>query len=366
MIDITYLVLILALLATNLSKLWALLRWLYNLVPGRRNRDLVPYYNRDGQLIGMVRMTPRNNTNDPTLRNNSSSARATESQISRPRAPTSLRPRNTPAAVAPVTIPTPSTWDGWPDGPFQCSFSRQNVADTKQLTSNWVCELLKGRRGSAAALTWQKGREVRRKCIGVLECSSLACNFAMQIAPAVRGVDRHRQLCNLCPCGEQLRLRECGIESSLFLFRGGAFFINSGNHTHSQFTHSLIYRPHEPFEFGEYLAAAPIALDPRSIQNSDTVPVASSDSEGSWHGIQDTDGEDDTDEDNDDDSCPGEGEKAPKSSQPFPGEEEEDGGLESDEDVVEHEQLTELNGEQFELGSAEWEELAEDAEANIA
>ncbi|KAJ6458366.1 hypothetical protein C8R47DRAFT_151131 [Mycena vitilis] len=302
MIDITYLVLILALVATNLSKLWALLCWLYNLAPVRRNRDLVPYYNRGGQLIGMVRMTPRNNANDPTPRNNSSSGRATGSQISSqisiPRAQTSLRPRNTPAAVALVTILTPSTWDGWPDGPFQCSFTPQNVADTKKLTSNWVCELLKGRRGSAAALTWQKGRELRRKCIGVLECSSLSCNFAMQIAPAVRGVDRHRQLCNLCPCGEQLRLRECGIESSLFLFRGGAFFINSGNHTHSKFTHCLIYRPHEPFEFDEYLAAAPIALDARGIQ-SDTVPAPSSDSEDSWHGIRDTD--DDSDEENDGD-----------------------------------------------------------------
>jgi hypothetical protein len=173
--------------------------------------------------------------------------------------------------LAPTTVSTPATWDGWPDGRFKSSFSPQNVADTNQLEMNWVCEALKGRRGSAAALTWQKGKEIRRKCIGILECTSQHCSANMTIAPAMRGVNRHRQLRELCPCGEKLRLRECGVEASVFLFSGGAFFINSGHHTHSKFTHSLIFRAHGPHKFTEYITLYPIALDKhRGIEVGDS------------------------------------------------------------------------------------------------
>ncbi|KAJ7733380.1 hypothetical protein B0H14DRAFT_2639646 [Mycena olivaceomarginata] len=87
-------------------------------------------------------------------------------------------------------IATPTTWDGWPDRRFQCSFSPQNVMDTNQLEMNWVCETLKGRRGSLAARTSKKGKEMCHKCIGMLECTSRACSVDMVIAPAARGIDQ--------------------------------------------------------------------------------------------------------------------------------------------------------------------------------
>ncbi|KAJ7272852.1 hypothetical protein C8J57DRAFT_1225187 [Mycena rebaudengoi] len=65
-----------------------------------------------------------------------------------------------------------STWDGWPDGRFQCFLSPQEVADTHELEINWVCKSLKARRGKHDASTWQRGKESRRQCVGVLECSS--------------------------------------------------------------------------------------------------------------------------------------------------------------------------------------------------
>ncbi|KAJ7846967.1 hypothetical protein B0H14DRAFT_2583817 [Mycena olivaceomarginata] len=157
MIDFAYLVLILCLVATNFSRLWAFLRWLVHLFPVRRNPDLVPYFDRHGRLIGMVRITPRNIRGQSTQNNGPTSSR---------------RRADTLPARAPTTISTPVTWDGWPDGRFQCSFSPQNVVDTDQLETNWACEALKGRRGSAAAPTWQKGKEIPRRCLGILECTS--------------------------------------------------------------------------------------------------------------------------------------------------------------------------------------------------
>ncbi|KAF7359825.1 hypothetical protein MVEN_00707800 [Mycena venus] len=284
MIDITYLALILCLVATNFSRLWAIICWLSRLILRRRNRNLVPYFNTQGQLIGMVRLVPQN-TRDSPAQVNSGSAEPSDRQDSRPTARTSHRLADPSSMSPPNTIATPTTWDGWPDGRFQCSFSPQNIADTNQLEMNWVCEALKGRRGSVAARTSKKGKEIRRKCIGILECTSRACTANMRIAPAARGIDRHRQLRTPCLCGEKLRLRECGIESAVSLFRDGALFSNSGDHTHPKFTHSLIYHANEPYEFTEYIATHPVALESRT-EGTNMSSSTSSDSEESWHGIQ--------------------------------------------------------------------------------
>ncbi|KAJ7087993.1 hypothetical protein B0H15DRAFT_842008 [Mycena belliarum] len=286
MIDLTYLALIIVIVATNMSRLWRLVLWLYNLIPAQGNRDLVPYFDRHGQLIGMVRVVRRDsreavsrNPSIPDVRNRAGKDQSSPAQDFSygPAAQASITP-------TPITIARPRTWDGWPDGPFQCNFSLRNFADTNELGTNWPCESLKVRRGSKTALTWQKGKEIRRQCIGVLECRSPNCPAAMKVAPAVRGVDRHRQLGKLCVCGGQLRLRHCGIVYSVFLFRGGAFFINHGDHTHSRITHSLIYRTHEPFGFTEFVATLPVTLD--LVESSDSSSSSSSGEDAEWQGIK--------------------------------------------------------------------------------
>lgn len=160
-----------------------------------------------------------------------------------------------------MSITTPVAWDGWPDGELRCLFSAQEVADTSQLEINWVCEPLPGHRGSTTAATWQKGKEIQRQCVGVLECSSQSCSLEMQIAPAVRGIDRHRQLQNRCLCGDRLLLRQCGVKASIHFFQDGAHFSNSGLHTHSRLTHTLICRPHQPLVFSPFIARRPVSLD---------------------------------------------------------------------------------------------------------
>ncbi|KAJ7862898.1 hypothetical protein B0H14DRAFT_2739581 [Mycena olivaceomarginata] len=213
MIDPIYLALILC------------LRWLHVYFSRLRNPRLVPYFNRQGQLIGMVRVPPSNSreeleptTHGPSPNNDMPDVDGGPVRPSR-RLHTSV-PQ--PVSSTPANI-TPETWDGWPDGRFQ----------------------------------W---KAIHRRCIGVLECRSPSCSFNLQVAPAARGVDLHRQLQKTCLCGEATRLRSCGIEYSTYLYRSGAFFVNSGNHTYPRYTHSLTYRPREPLEFEEYVVKRPISL----------------------------------------------------------------------------------------------------------
>ncbi|KAF7377271.1 hypothetical protein MSAN_00147400 [Mycena sanguinolenta] len=284
MIDLAHAVLILILLVSNISRIIRGFHFLSGYLRGPRLRQerLVPYFGRRGQLVGMVRIPP----NDPF-------AAPSPNVPSRIREiPPVASSRRSP--VTPLNLPTPTNvssepWSGWPNGQFQCLLSPQQVADTDKLAINWVCEFLPGHRGSSSASTWQKGKEIHRKCIGVLECSSRFCSVDLQCAPAPRAVDLHRQLQKKCLCGERIRLRPCGIQSSTYLFSGGAFFINSGTHSHAQYTHSLIHRPHEPFEFEDYMARWSFSADASDKRMASPSSVSSE--EGSeWGGIEPTEG----------------------------------------------------------------------------
>ncbi|KAJ7321627.1 hypothetical protein DFH08DRAFT_1033568 [Mycena albidolilacea] len=162
MIDPIYLALILCLAATNLTRIIRGLRWLHVYFSRPRNPRLVPYFNRQGQIIGMVRVPPDNSpeeleptTHGPSPNNDMPDVDGGPVRPSSRRLHTSV-PQ--PVSSTPANI-TPETWDGWPDGRFQCQFLPQQVTDTNRLVIHWVCEALPGHRGSPTALTWQKGKE---------------------------------------------------------------------------------------------------------------------------------------------------------------------------------------------------------------
>ncbi|KAJ7737438.1 hypothetical protein DFH07DRAFT_944259 [Mycena maculata] len=184
MIDPIYLALILCLLATNHTRLLAVVHWILRFLLRPQNHErLVPYYDRQGSHLICL---------------------------------------EAPLETHPIGESSPSH-----DGQFRALFSWQDVLDTNELTINWI----------------------------------------YQGAPAIRRVDLHRQP---CLCGEKLLLYPCGIESSTYFFRDGAFFVNSGQHTHSKYTHSLVYRPHEPFEFTDYMSKHPIAFkEPSDSEDSE-------------------------------------------------------------------------------------------------
>ncbi|KAJ7710295.1 hypothetical protein B0H14DRAFT_3021720 [Mycena olivaceomarginata] len=271
MINSIYLALILCLAATNLTRIIRGLRWLHVYFSRPRNPRLVPYFNRQGQLIliEMVRVPPNDSreelvptTHGPSPNNDMPDVDGGPVRPSR-RLHTSV---HQPVSSTPANI-TPETWDGWPDGRFQCQFLPQQVTDTNQLAIHWVCEALPGHRGSPTALTWRKGKAIHRRCIGVLECRSLSCSFNLQVSPAARGVDLHRQLQKTCLCGEATRLRSCGIEYSTYLYRSGAFF--------------------------QYVAKRPISLrdSPVHVESHASASSTSGGSDSEWGGIQELNGD---------------------------------------------------------------------------
>ncbi|KAJ6548939.1 hypothetical protein B0H19DRAFT_1074734 [Mycena capillaripes] len=196
------------------------------------------------------------------------------------------RPRYSQPTLATELPEIPFSWNFWPDGRFQSVVSAMQMANTHKLATNWILETVLSR-GSPGALTWQRGHELRRRCAGVIECHTDACS--MQLAPALRAIDRYNQLQHPCPiCGEALAQIACGIESSLFRFRGGARFIHKGTHNHSIFTHSTQQQRNGSLEFVPYAPKYMMdfvdeSVDTSSRKSEDT--GSNNESTASWHGI---------------------------------------------------------------------------------
>ncbi|KAJ7091037.1 hypothetical protein C8R44DRAFT_891725 [Mycena epipterygia] len=316
MIDTLYIALVVCLLASSLNRLLRMLGWLRDYFLRPRNPDLIPYFDQQGQLIGMVRMSTGYHVGrtaaEPAFE--ASRGDTTMSQTRRQLSPKTLskptRDLNSPQRAIPQIAP-PLIWDCWPDGKFQCLFSLQELADTNHLATNWVLEPVI-HRGSSNAFIWQKGKEERRRCVGVIECQGTTC--PMQLAPSARAVVRHRQLKHDCVlCDDTLVFRECGIESSIYRFRDGAFFIHRGTHTHSRFTHSSVHQPDGSLAFVDYAPKYTITKSdvPRPVQLAKSHGSSSgsedNSSQSEWEGIIDyasrtSDALDDTEQDELDDA----------------------------------------------------------------
>ncbi|KAJ6559941.1 hypothetical protein B0H19DRAFT_1260619 [Mycena capillaripes] len=149
-----------------------------------------------------------------------------------------------------------STWNGFPDGEFRFGFTRQQVEDTSKLAFYWVSDKLPGRRGSLNALTPEKGKLLRFKCAGMIDCGATVCTA--QIAP---GPNISRQLEAPCICGSLLRHRPCKVEWSVVFYRDGAIFENGGTHNHRKYTHSLpTPKTKKPLHLQEFVSKQPVVL----------------------------------------------------------------------------------------------------------
>ncbi|KAJ7820666.1 hypothetical protein B0H14DRAFT_3735454 [Mycena olivaceomarginata] len=293
MLDPVYMVLIVCLVLSHLSRLQWLIALGYNYLT-RPRPQLIPYFDTEGQLIGMVRLRP-----DPqSLRQLELRAGPTEAQEHRScpemcllenRVSRQSHEQSQPTPALDSIAQIPFSWDFWPDGQFQSSVSPREITDTHKLATNWVLETVRSR-GSPGALTWQKGHELRRQCVGVIKCHNDTCS--LQLAPAPRAIDRYTQIQHPCPiCGDALTLSPCGIESSLYRFRDGGLFIHRGNHNHLIFTHSSQNQPNGSLGFVDYepkYTAEPVHTSVAA--SSHPSPDASEDgseneSTASWYGI---------------------------------------------------------------------------------
>ncbi|KAJ7275964.1 hypothetical protein C8J57DRAFT_1312033 [Mycena rebaudengoi] len=269
---LTYLLLVLCLVASNWGRLHRLFSWIGFLLTRPRSPRLVPYYDSEGRLIGMVRL-------DHSVRRppEPSKRRRARPELHGTESPGQSTPQVTLQDVHSVLstgpLPTPEislgTWDGWPDGTFRLNLTHQQFVDTSELAVHWVSDSIRTRRGSPSALTWERGKESRRRCVG-----------------------SHRQLQKECICGETLRLRPCAIVFSTYLFRHGAVFVHSGDHTHRNYTHSLVYLAHEEFKLADFTGKRAVRLNDSSLPHAAgdlgfNDHDNTSDSEhSSWHGIE--------------------------------------------------------------------------------
>ncbi|KAF8202795.1 hypothetical protein K438DRAFT_1758101 [Mycena galopus ATCC 62051] len=222
----------------------------------RRKGHLAPYYDSNGRLQGWVREAPTvsetNVLHVPELQYHSNFSRVRSS----PSSPLRISTPPVPPQIskAPPNL-SPRVWDGFPDGQFQCHFTRQQAEDTSQLAAYWVSDKLPGRRGSPDALTADKGKLVRHRCAGVIECKAAVCT--VQIAP---GKDVSRQTEVFCACGSPLRHRVCKVEWSVVFYRDGAIFENSGSHDHFPYTHSLPTSKKKALKPQVFVVRTPIPL----------------------------------------------------------------------------------------------------------
>ncbi|KAK7001564.1 hypothetical protein R3P38DRAFT_3049790 [Favolaschia claudopus] len=279
--DPTYIALIICLIATNFTRITAAFKWISDYLSSLSDEPderLVPLYDLEGVQIGFVRITDtddslRGNRDDHETRSSPSnqtfvskslsvpnrySDRQDSPEMSMNQAETSesVQTRSTKSKrlkVPSKSLPS-SSWDGWPNTEYYTAFASQEIAVPRNWTLNWSCEKIPSKRGSPNAVSWQKGKEIRQRCIGVLVCASHSCSFDIRCAPAIRGEDLHRQLTKKCLCGQKIRLQECGVESATYSYSGGARFINFGTHTHSKYTHTLSYHKHQPLEFEKFIS----------------------------------------------------------------------------------------------------------------
>ncbi|KAJ7474549.1 hypothetical protein B0H11DRAFT_2195261 [Mycena galericulata] len=287
MIDFMYLTLILCLVASNLGRLLRMLGWIHEYFLRARDPELVPYFDQEGSLIGMVRMPSGSRRLPHDWKANGSALEVSENDHENKAPPRSGTTDLKNTWEAPVAAP--SIWDYWPNGKFQQLYSVQELMDTYDLATNWVLETVRNR-GSTRALKWEKGKETRRRCLGVISCHNTTC--AMQLAPAARAIDRHRQLQQTCIiCGETLAVQPCGIESSLFRFRDGGFLKHGGTHNHTKFTHSAVHCPDGSIAFVDYMPKYVLLVKNASTLNeaeSSPSPSHASDDvygDSEWEGV---------------------------------------------------------------------------------
>ncbi|KAJ7884708.1 hypothetical protein B0H13DRAFT_2537126 [Mycena leptocephala] len=153
-------------------------------------------------------------------------------------------------------------WDGWPDGDFSRIFPLEFVEAHDNLRVHWACETLGGSGGSAQAETWADGKVTRRRCQGIIECTSRACNIIVRPQTRAKGITK--QLSQPCSCGEDLVHYPCNVISTLHTFKDGVHYRNGGFHAHARPTVRLHMSRKERDDFGKIVeqnpAAGPIKL----------------------------------------------------------------------------------------------------------
>ncbi|KAF8174501.1 hypothetical protein K438DRAFT_1908881 [Mycena galopus ATCC 62051] len=149
-------------------------------------------------------------------------------------------------------------WDGWPDGNFTRIFPLEFTELHDNLRVHWASETLGGTLGgSVQAETWKDGKVTRRKCQGILDCTSGSCNVVVRPQTRAKGIEK--QLSEACSCGAVLAHHPCGVISTLHTFKHGVHYDNGGDHLHARPTVRLHLSRKEKTQFSKIVEQNPTA-----------------------------------------------------------------------------------------------------------
>lgn len=121
-------------------------------------------------------------------------------------------------------------WNPWPDGEFHADYSRAAAEESNNLMMHWAHRTSSSCKGVIWAEKWEKGKVSTRKCLGIIACDVLNCEYIVRTQTHPLGINR--QLEEPCECGAELLHYPCGIICKIWTWRGGIHVWNSGFHAH--------------------------------------------------------------------------------------------------------------------------------------
>ncbi|KAF8145746.1 hypothetical protein K438DRAFT_1781660 [Mycena galopus ATCC 62051] len=189
MTDLTYIALIVCLLASNVGRLWRLLSWIQSLLRRPLEPQLIPYFDEQGNLIGLVRVPVEFNERnarlpaythprDQALDTNISVAWRSGAEYS-DHETKSLPPVASDSTEGKLDS---TGWNCWPDGNFERMFDWDEMFKTHGLATNWLQERLRKTSGAfpspkdSAAIS----RGVRYTVASHVYSSSTASHFIVR------------------------------------------------------------------------------------------------------------------------------------------------------------------------------------------
>ena len=120
-------------------------------------------------------------------------------------------------------------WTPWPDGNFRRLFSNDEVVLSKQVMVHWAT-VLHTYQGNPVAVSWEQGRRLVKKCLGVILCQNQDC--AIRLRPTTCSESMKKLLSSSCRCGGTLYHVPCEAKMVIHEYLFGKHFEHKGIHTH--------------------------------------------------------------------------------------------------------------------------------------
>ncbi|EIW81980.1 hypothetical protein CONPUDRAFT_72328 [Coniophora puteana RWD-64-598 SS2] len=165
-----------------------------------------------------------------------------------------------------VCLPSGRYWSFWPDGEWAMDLTGADTEDphTKKLMVHWPCTAYgtpKGHKGSVDADTWEQGAVKRRRCNGIISCTTPKCPYTLRpLADTIRTIQNQASSTPCLNCKKcTLKHEPCGVMLRIYKYKHGAHVMNSGFHTHPRIPRLLHLTPDEETQIHTVIEEHPMA-----------------------------------------------------------------------------------------------------------